>query len=672
MCVVLAVFALYAGVLRLMPFHDDAVLMPAINNRTLLSIFENRPFGDGHHRPVSYVPWLLTRDLFGWFVPAVLHFWNLLAHTLDTAMIGSLAGRLCPGARAQKRAAQLAAMLAFGVAPLSYEAVLWASALVHPWMVMFGLGALHSWLDYQRRRRAGMLALCALFLSAACLSHEIGFVFSVLIVLIALYQRNQRKVPWAAFGLLAGGIGYALLYRFWLITKWADPAANAYAAGIGERLASAAWQAQSLLALPVHALRAAGIAPSEALAVPALLTLAVVIIGAALGWAWRAGRLRAAVFALAFWLVCAAPSALLLTQDYVWTSPRMSYLPALGAALCAAMLAATLRPAAIRKLAWVIALAGSVWHADYIATRLVETSRLTPALRLIDEDLRRTDSADRLLLINSSFTNLALKPAFWIGREGMPFWEHGNTDENGPFWAWPASVSGVVRETRNVQHEPSLSDRDPELSGGAHLFTLGANGRFRYALMGVRIDDAGLASFAAQSSLVYRFEYDMPGVRLLRLAWLRQDNPAGRAGPDVARFDSGLVLRAARAWRCGAHAYASLTWVWPDAVSPRPLAVFAHGYRGAGQVLVADADPAGGLWPLQRLPAGRALTELREMPIDALAPPDTLHFGVYLRENGQRLHARRADDAGWDGEEVVIPVSPQPDAASRLESAVCQ
>lgn len=75
--VVLFVFAMYAPALRLMPFHDDAVLMPPVSARNLLTVFENRPFGDGHHRPISYIPWILTRDLFGWFDAPILHFWNL-------------------------------------------------------------------------------------------------------------------------------------------------------------------------------------------------------------------------------------------------------------------------------------------------------------------------------------------------------------------------------------------------------------------------------------------------------------------------------------------------------------------------------------------------------------------------------------------------------------------
>ncbi len=41
--ILFAVFAVYAPALRLMPLHDDAVLMPAINNRSLITIFEIGP-----------------------------------------------------------------------------------------------------------------------------------------------------------------------------------------------------------------------------------------------------------------------------------------------------------------------------------------------------------------------------------------------------------------------------------------------------------------------------------------------------------------------------------------------------------------------------------------------------------------------------------------------------
>src|SRR4029450_788332 len=94
--IVLGVFALYAGSLRLVTFHDDVLNIEAIRKRTLLDLFELRPYGTGYYRPVSFVPWLVVRDLFGWFQPAILHLWNLGCHMLNTALVAMLATRLGP------------------------------------------------------------------------------------------------------------------------------------------------------------------------------------------------------------------------------------------------------------------------------------------------------------------------------------------------------------------------------------------------------------------------------------------------------------------------------------------------------------------------------------------------------------------------------------------------
>ena len=101
--IIFIVFIVYIPALRLMPFHDDAVLMPAISNRTLITIFENRPYGDGHHRPISYVPWLILRDLYGWFTPAAMHMWNIFVHTLNTALVLALAQRIAKRFGGQKQ-----------------------------------------------------------------------------------------------------------------------------------------------------------------------------------------------------------------------------------------------------------------------------------------------------------------------------------------------------------------------------------------------------------------------------------------------------------------------------------------------------------------------------------------------------------------------------------------
>ncbi len=690
--VVLLAFGLYAGVVGLMPFHDDAVLMPAIQNRTLLTIWENRPYGDGHHRPMSYVPWLLTRDVFGWYTPSVLHWWNLAAHVLNAALTGALTRRLTRGKGLPL--APFLAMLIFACAPLSYEAVLWASALVHPLMTLFGLSAVHAVLHARRSagglRQALLYGLGVVLLLLACTSHEMGFVFGVAIAWLELMAaiQERRRLTWPAIALAVIGLAYALNYRFRLITKWTDPSTRDYARGPFEWLANSAWQSQSLVAMPLRALRVLGLAPAggdAALApIVTVLALAVGLAALALLLARRPARL-AALSALGLWAICAAPSALLLTQDYVWNSPRMSYAPAAGAAsfwavvLCSAL--QCVRGAAVRRAltgaGLAAACAAALWNAQYVRERLIESLRLTPVLRAIDADLRASAPDARLLLINSSFVNLATRPAFWLGREGMPIWEYGYKIVEGPLWAWPAALSNTRRDTQNVRHEPSLSDRDPDLIGPEYFFTRGSGQPFRYGVFGEQVDDGGLRNALLRSDVAYRFDYDLPGFRATRL-WLRAPGATTTTAPSLATFAAAqarIDLLRARAWTCGARSYLALSWRLTRAPDSS-AAVFVHGYDTGAQVLSADRDPAGGHVPIELLPPGLEISETRELRRDSgdAQPLAELRLGVYDRATGVRFAALRMDGA-WPGDEVVVPVFDAAraglDSASPLQSSPC-
>src|SRR6266542_1300780 len=91
--VLLVVFVVYAPSVRLMLLDDDAVIIPAIAGRNLLSIFVNNGIVDVAYRPLSYALWLLVRDLFGWFIPGLLHMWNVWLHILNMALVSALATR---------------------------------------------------------------------------------------------------------------------------------------------------------------------------------------------------------------------------------------------------------------------------------------------------------------------------------------------------------------------------------------------------------------------------------------------------------------------------------------------------------------------------------------------------------------------------------------------------
>jgi hypothetical protein len=676
LCILLlGVFALYARAIALMPFHDDAVLMPAINTRTLITIFENRPYGDGHHRPMSYMPWLLTRDLFGWFSAPILHWWNVAAHVLNTALVASLAARL--GKRFGLDTPTLPALpvisgALFGFAPLSYEAVLWASALVHPWMAMFGLFAVHAALS----RRWGAAAVLVL---AACLSHEMGFVFGALIVLMEsmLAHAQRRRFSWLAIGLGTLAFAYALVYRFVLITKWTDPASRDYARSPIEIIANLAYQAQSFVAWAFSLL---GGVLQPVYSQPFMLIGAAfaLLIGCAALVFLRARHMFLGLLTFLIWIVLIGPSTLLLTQDYVWSSPRMTYVPAIGMALfwgvaIASTVAAWFTDTARRKnirmgMGFLVCIGFLITHARFIDLRTVEALRLTPALRQIDANLQTSLEDEKLLLINSSFVNLAAQPTYPIGKEGLPLWEYGYKVMDGPMWAWPGAVSGTVRETMNVRHAASLTNRNPDATGD-YFFTVPNGQPFYYGIFGEEVDDAMLRQRIAEADMVYRFDYDLPGFRATRLMEVAPASTLSLSSTATLSMTNARIdIAFAQASRCDDHVYLEITWANKRDVA-NSVGVFVHGYTADGQqVLVADRDPIGGYVPLESLPEGKAIVETREIRVPANTPllVATIHLGIYDRATGQRFTATRVDGTRWDNDEIIVPIH-----TGALQSDVC-
>lgn len=667
--IVLLTFALYAPAVRLMPFHDDAVLMPAINNRSLITIFENRPFGDGHHRPISYVPWLLTRDLFGWFDAPILHLWNVFAHTLNTALVGMLILRL--GATLRQRVGWAPALgaLLFGLFPFSYEAVLWSSALVHPLSALLGLLSVHAYLTARNpARHAGrwIAASCGLLL-LACLSHEAGFTYAGLIALIEMIGWLVMKQPvrWQRLAPCAIGLVYPFYYRFALTTKWTSGEATQFAsswAGVAGNLAAQSQGVTAPALIWARSLFAGLQPPAMYLALLAgMLTIAAILLFAA-RLSRHGGYAPVALAGLMWWLIAVIPSAI-QSDGYVAAAPRAMYAASIGAAmLWGAALGALLTLQSLSR--WLrIALAGAFLltlarFGGFIHARLDETARLTPALRQIDADLRQSAPDARVLIINSSFTNMAAQPAFVLGREGMPIWEYGvRAGEDFPMWAWPGAISGIVRETRNVLHAASIANRETEFGEPDQQFTRG--GRFNYAIFGEPVDDAALRAAILDANLIYRFDYDAPGFRLTPIGKLGR---AGDATPEaLAQFtsgDAGVTLENAHAFACSPFVYLDLTWSNAHGVT-QPAGVFVHLYDRSGQqVAVADRDPIGGYIPLELMPAQTRIQERREIRLpDGITAQDIaeVRLGIYDRVSSKRFDAAGAQD--WPAGEAIVPIT---------------
>ena len=642
--ILLGVFALYAGSLRLTTFYDDAYDLSHIANRTLFSLFDLTPYGTLNYRPVRFVPWVLVRDLFGWFRSDMLHYVNLGVHVLNTALMAALARRMGKVWRLQGWAFPAFTALFFGLFPFSFQAVLWPGALPHPLMTLCGLAGVHAYLVARanaKPRQAIFIGLSAILLLAACLSHEQGFVFGFLVVLLeSVYAWHEHRRPQTgAFLLAALMLLYAAFFKWYLQPLWADPRTPPLAFSVSELVTKTAYMAQGMVDwLLIVSRYMLGLPQQKLLIVYVCLIINTLL---ALILLWRHKRLTLGWMSLAWWAAAIAPAVLMLSEGYVLSGPRLMYAASIGIALLyAGLLALFLKEwnsTLFKGLLLALVTALCLWCVPYILDKLNEADRLATGIRAIDADLRSSDPTSKVLLIDLPLWSGPMNPTFLIGSEGMLFFQ----DEVLPASTMIASVGDTQRQVEHVRYS------EPMMYGPQHIYGVG----------GQSVDVVALKDKLLKSNYIYRFYYDTPGLRAQRLAVI---HPGGSESAQLARFTKGqasATLEVAQAATCRDYVMLEMTWSHVNAPQ-EPVAVFVHGMDASGQqVAVADRDPVGGLLPLNEIPAGVQVSERRVFTTtDSLPAVTQVEVGVYSRVDGQRYQAARADGTLWEGASVTIPV----------------
>ncbi len=299
------------------------------------------------------------------------------------------------------------------------------------------------------------------------------------------------------------------------------------------------------------------------------------------------------------------------------------------------------------------------WGVPFIHERMVETERLSPAINTISNDLQKTKPDDKALFINMPWWNAPANPSFLIGAEGMPIFQH----EGAPAWTWIAANSAVQRDTAYARHPASLT-QDPD---------------WLYGQPGEALDDDALRKQMLASNAVYAFDYDSPGLRAKRVAWIA---PALEESPGdyLAVLDDGdarFYITHAEARQCEGGIVLDVGWQRASPIlSPRsegigtrivggevsqPLGVFVHGIDAlGGQVVTADKDLLNGVLPLEQLPPALAVHERRIIPLPAGAPAiASINIGAYRRSDVARLPASQLNGARWESDQVTVPVDGQ-------------
>ncbi len=653
-------FWLYRSALPLAYFNDDPTGHFAWMEGRSVADFFSGSAAYGYYRPVVFTALRLFETLFGggdWpHNPLADHTLLVLLHAANTALVWALARRLA-GRRPGRDAFAWVAALVFAALPFSYEAVAYVASLTHPLVTFFVLAAL---LLYQRGARGqvpgareewsslepGPWPLAPFFL--ALLTHENG-----LLALPALVGVDWLRRPGDGPGarlrrLWPYGVAAALFVVLWL----AIPKNSAQGLNPPADIARNAVPFLQTLVFPLLPLFR--LDAGDVVGLVALAAGVVVALGLLARWA-GAGRLWA--FALGWVALAALPSLLFLGPAYVYGSPRLSYLPAVGVgllwglpALGAARLFAGSRfqvPGSRGQGKSALPLAPGTWNLEpfltvlyllllllparpFVACQLdfyAETSRLARAMGDIGA---AAPAGEEIVFVNAPFffSSSAARPDGcpnpypWTPTGGILIPPYAQARDFVRFNGGPDRAAMGVSFP---DYAPGWRTFGPEISGGA------------------------LRAAVAESA-VHVFDLGRGGFTDLSAAWRPGEASSGAAW---ATFGEALALVGGAAVATGDSVHVQLDW----RVVARPAflpAVFVHVYDSAGALVAqSDGPPAAGLAPVELWQPGDGLSDTRVIDLSGLPPGEyTIAAGVYNPADGARLPAER------DGQRLTDDVVP--------------
>ncbi len=619
---------LYAPVLRLPLIYDTLLHIRIAKGLDFATVWlPTEAFG--FYRPLTFLPLLVVRALFGGYPAGLLQGMNLAQHAANPILLAWLSWRLY----GDRRRALVAGLL-LAVFPFAYQAVAVYGHNVHPAtanLILLGLhAALSAVREAGRRRRIGWAATAACFV-LALLSHESAILFGPLAWLTvwssgrSATARGLLRPPRAFLAFTFAGMLYAGVYQFLPITR--APQAGGGPSGdlwprllyLGQDLAYPFTQlAHRLPDLSAMAVVAGGLALTGLLAVVA----------------WRAPARRASLLAgLGWWAMASLVIAVPLSADYLLHGPRLLYLGGVGLALFWATLVTALdRLPAGGRVVFVVAVIAFVGsNALLVRARLGDYKQLTASVTAA-----RAAAADRpedegLLLINL--------PA-WIGPPRSAF----------PVGAELAAMLGPYLFVEELTEQNGIGARPAWASAVPDLL---ARPDYPYAVHGQTPLAAVLAGLGPAGAHVVITRYADAGPLPDAAGRLRAREP-GRAAVALL---GPYALIAAEATGCDGEVQTRLTWQQAGPAAPEPThSIFVQALDGAGAVAGQADGPPLGLRP-DLLPLGDAW-EAHDTRRLAAPGAQSVLVGVYDYTTGRRLPARTARGA-------------LPDEALRLPVAAC-
>jgi hypothetical protein len=621
---VLVAIILYWPTLQLPLIYDDLLHIRIAKGLDLASVW--LPTDEfGFYRPLTFLPLLLIKNIFGFYPSELLHGLNVFQHAVNGALLVALSWRLW-----RKTHWALAAGLLFVLFPFSYQAVSVYGHNVHPTTTGILLAGLHTYLSAIRAQKRAYLWWIAtvLLFFFGLLSHESAILFGVFAALLHWNDRGQlprfekrdlgsivREVtgwPWVLF--LIAGLLYAVGYQFLDLSR-------APQAAYGD---NSLWYKFLYLgqggAYPVTWF-GRWLGGTE----PAAAALVIAGLGLMLALTFWSGRDRTnrlpLLFGWGWWGMASLLVALPLETGYFLHGPRLLCLSSVGLALLwPVMLEPIYKIAKGGRLVWgaiLLVILASNWL--YIRERLSDYTQLTSPVDLVEEQMAGRPEGEGVILINLPQ---------WIDRSD-------NTYQVGVDLV---AMLGDYLFAEELIGENIQLDRPTKAFLAQDL--LRAYPEYNYGLHDQSEGDSLIGDWAPEGSHVFITTYSEEGIQARYAGSIAPSD--GTAVPMAAIGPLGLLE--ADAQRCDGVVITSTTWrILPGKdqelrVLPT-TSIFVQYIDNDGQLIDQQDGPLLTLGPdLLKLEQGWLVIDKRELQA-VEGQQGQLLIGVYDYANGERYRA---------------------------------
>lgn len=633
---------LYSRALNFAFFNDDPSGHFAWMETRTIGDFFRGSVDYGYYRPVVFTVLKSLVNAAG-YSASLFHALLLILHGANVAMVWLLAFRI-----SNARSYAWAAALIFATVPFSYEAVAYVASLTHPLHVFW---LLLTVLLYQQARRttdtngrpAGLKYHVAAFVTLllALFTHENGLLIPILLVGVEWLERPP-------VGLLEGikrpflpYLGAAALYfLLWLVVpKNNEQSVTSLEAIFSNQLPFL----QTLIypLLPAISLSAA--------AIGLLIGLSLLTIGLMYVVAVMAKARRIWIFALLWFALSSLPAILFLSSDYLYGSPRLHYLPAVGAALFWALPVLALLQISART-SWRRAFRAVVAS---IYTLLI----ILPPLSFIQCELDFYDEAGSIIyqLRDLAYEAPAGQDLLFVN---VPFFFSSTaTQPQGCPNPYPWTPVGAVVIPPYAKIGDFIRfNGGPDKSARAVVVPAYGPGWNSHG------QETSLEQLRKEVIDTAVFVYDLTTNDFFNLssAW-QIEQPLASA--PMATFGERIMLIDTAVSQTTGQDEIHVTLRWQaSAAQDSPLTAFIHLYDHAGQLVAQhDGPPARNLVPFTAWQPGDVISDTHLLHLDtALSTGNySLVVGLYDPLTGQRLNASAAEaflqDNGYIFEKFAIP-----------------